>query len=144
MSYAQIEERVHSLVALALPADVSCTRGYHSPNQLRSVAVRPGRADRQAQGQNGRTSAWTIEISLQISSGLDLSEFHDDVLSIRESIVSTMDKYPTLNGMRDVTGATLTSISEPAYSTEGRVHTYVQTLFAEVKEYALITGGEYA
>ena len=144
MSYATIEERVHSLIDTALDDDVSVTRGFHAANELKSVAVRPGRADRQQQGERGRLSHWYVEIALRVSSGLSLSEFHDDVLSIREIITSTLDAYPTLDLLAGVTYVMLESMNEPTYESSGRSHSYQQTCYVHVKEYATITTGEYA
>ena len=144
MAYADIERKIHELLNGALDDDISVTRGYHSPNQLKSVAVRPGSAAREQSGPRGRLNRWTIEVAIQISSGLDLSEFHDDVLSIRQTAIDTLDGYPTLDQMQGVTACMVTSISEPQNSTEGRVHTFSQVLFVQVLEHTTVTGGEYA
>ena len=140
--YADIESRVHSLLALALDSDTSITRGYHQPNQLKSVAVRPGAATRGTQGPQGRLSHWTVEVALKMSSGLSLPDFHNYVLEVRQTIIDTLDSYPTLDGLAGVTHSMLTSIGEPSYSTEGRVHTFEQVLYAEVKEITTIKYAE--
>ena len=144
MAYADIEEKIHRLLETALDDDVSVTRGYHSPNQLKSVAVRPGAATRQMQGERGRVSTFTIEVDMMISSGLDLAAFHDDVLIIRQTITDTIDERPTLDQLSGVTGAMLTSFNAPTPSTEGRAHIFQQILYVEVKCVASISTGEYA
>ena len=143
MAYADIEEKTHALLETALDDDVSVSRGYHVPNELRSIAVRPGSAAREQSGPRGRLNRWTIEVGIQISSGLDLSEFHDDVLEIRQTAIDTLDVYPTLDQMQGVTSCMVTSISEPQNSTEGRVHKFSQVLFVQVTEHTTVSGGEY-
>ena len=144
MSYANIEQKIHSLLTLALDGAVHCTRGFHSPNQLKSVAVRPGAADRQMQGERGRVSKWTVEVAIKVSSGLDLSDFHESCLFIRQQVIDAIDERPTLDLLSGVTGAMLTSIGEPSYETAGRVHTFEQTCYIECKEVSTISTGEYA
>ena len=145
MSYATIEMKIHDLLSNALDDSVSCTRGFHQPNELSSAAVRPGRAERQQQGPQGRLSTWVVEVALKISSGLSLTEFHSDCLEIRQTIVDTLDAYPTLELLAGVTGCMVTSMSEPVYTTSsGRTHTFEQVLYVEVKEVTTVTTGEYA
>ncbi len=147
MAYASIEKKVFDLLTDAFTDDddVTITRGFHSANALQSIAVRPGAADRQAQGTSGRVSTWVVEVAIKISSGLDLADWHTDVLSIRQAIIDELDSRPTLDGTPNVTGCLLATIGEPTYDTSGRTHTFEQVCFVEVKEYALLTGvGEYA
>lgn len=148
MAYAQIEQKIHSLLEDALDSDISVTRGFHQPNTLKSVAIRPGAASRLPQGERGRVSTWTIEIAMMISSGLDLSEWHSSVLEIRQTIVDLLDGYPTLGMLSttksQITGCMVTTIETPDYSSESRVHKFEQVLLCEVKEVATISTGEYA
>ena len=144
MAYADIEGKIHSLLDDALDSDVSVSRGYHSPNELKSVAVRPGAATRQMQGERGRVSTFTAEVEMKVSSGLDLPAFHADVLGIRQTITDAMDERPTLDNLSGVTSAMLTSFDAPSNTTEGRVHTFQQILYVSVKYVHTIATGEYA
>ena len=144
MPYADIEMKVAELLGDALPDDVTIRRGRHAPDAMQSVSVKPGSADRQAQGSQGRVSHWQVLIEMRVSSGLDLSDWHNDVLGIREQVIDTLDKYPTLDGMRDVTGSIVATLDEPSTETEGRLYTWKQVARVEVTEYATVRGGEYA
>lgn len=143
MAYADIEARVYELLARAFPGDTSVSRGYHTSDNLSSIAVRPGRADRQAQGVQGRLSEWQVEIEMIVSSGVDLSKWHDEVLQMRQTVVDTLDMYPTLNMLQGVTGSMLTTLDEPITDTDSRIHKWTQIARLEVKEIVTIRGGEY-
>ena len=69
MSYATIEAKVYDLLAANLDDDVIVRRGYHQPDALKSVAVRPGSATRNMSGQGTMGNHWQVQIEIRVSTG---------------------------------------------------------------------------
>ena len=143
MSYATIEERVHDLLTDALDSDIPVTRGAHAADATMSVKLSPGSADRAPFGERGRVSHWTVMIEMRTVSGVSTTDWHNDTLELRQSIVDCLDKYPTLNQLQGVTGAMLSTLDEPTNEIEGRAHTFAQVARLAVTEHVTISGGEY-
>ena len=79
------------------------------------INIYPGSiSSRQVSAAPRKISAnWSINIELRVAFNKEISEIHDNIITIRQTLVDHLDKYPTLNGAQGVTDTMVSSASEP-------------------------------
>ena len=152
MSYATIEAAVKTLledggVTGLSTANANVTQGNYRPLGKRNLVVvlQPGAIPEAGfAGNDTKRVKWVVEIEVFIKYNLDITSIASSIRSVRDGIITYLNKYPTLNGTAGVVLAEITNADKPEGAQSGSRTFWTQRLYLSATEETTITGGEYA
>lgn len=151
MSYDTIEAAVKTLllnggVTGLSTANANVTQGDYRPLGKRNLVVvlNPGAIPEMGfVGNDTKRMTWVVELEVFIKYNLDLTTIKSSIRTVRDGIITHLNKYPTLNATANVVLAELTGAEAPELAGYGERRFWTQKLYLTAKEEVQVTGGEY-